>query len=328
MATKDPISELFEQVTSFVPAEVNEMGEEAFEERLLDTYSQFERYFLSSLPLDIDVDEYMAELPDDPCAQPIPVAEFADTLTQAAELLRTIGGTPALVSPRTPADSLSDPSRLSDLKQRVSIDDLPFDMLSERQKSAVMACREFMFSASNLIWTLKDLIDEINEELNSPEFEEMGGEEMEVLEESTTIVGHEQSKGESHKPRPIYFDEVSYDENELRRICSALKTWAWLNDETDEDDFVFFFTGVGEVPCRPLLWDKGNVRLSLLLSVLTKDSSPWKKAEGIFLIRDKNDVDKYESAKASSLRVTYSQTIGSDKYLKKLDEVKRVIGLK
>lgn len=326
MTTRDPISEFFEKVTSIVPAEVNRMKPGEFGETLEEAYVQFEEYFLSSLPFSFDIDEYREE-EGDACSVPIPVSQFADTLSQAAELLRTIGKNPAAVSPRFPAQSFKDTGALDNLYERVSIEDLPYDALSRRQQEAIATCQELMNDTSRLLESIMDLIKEIDEELDEPLNEppisdDLGGLEAEIV--LTTNV--------HASPIPLFFDETNYGVNELRRICSSLIKWNWLDEETDEDDFVFFFSGEGLLPLQRLQWRNNNVRLSLLLSLLTQDKVVWKKASDIFKIRNKKydgeDPDmEYLPVKANTLRVTYSYTMGSDKYLKKLDEVKRVIGL-
>lgn len=331
MTTRDPFSEFFEKVTSFVPAEVNRMKPGDFGETLEEAYVQFEEYFLSSLPFSFDIDEYREEEgTQDACSVPIPVSQFADTLSQAAELLRTIGKNPAVVSPRFPVQSSKETGALGYLNERVSIGDLPYDALSRRQQEAVNACQELMNSTSHLIETIMNLIKGIDEELDEPLQETLIGGDRGGLELNTAL-----PPVDPVSPIPFFFVDTNYAEDELRSICSALKEWNWLDEDTAEEDFVFYFIGKGGVPSQHLLWSDNNVRLSLLLSILTQDRAVWKKASRIFKIKNKaydwadsdSRVDEYLPVKANTLRVTYSYTVGSDKYLKKLDEVKRVIGL-
>ena len=328
MTTRNPISEFFEKATSFVPAEVNRMENEAFEEQVADAYSRFEDYLVSSLPFDFDIDEYREEEGmDDACYAWMPVSKFADKLSQAAQMLKIAGMKPSPVSPHLPAGSSKESGLPSDLNERVSIDDLPYDKLNKRQQEAVLVCQERMNDASRLLESIMDLIKEIDEELDEPLQVFFDGN---ICEDSEPdMIG---PIDVDSPPIPYFFDETNYGENELRRICSSLIEWNWLDEETDEDDFVFFFSGEGLLPLQRLHWRNNNVRLSLLLSLLTQDRTVWKKAAQIFAVRNKDydweDPDmEYLPVKANTLRVTYSYTVGSDKYLKKLDEVKRVIGL-
>lgn len=331
MTTRDPISEFFEKATSFVPAEVDRMEAETFEEQITDAYSRFEDYLASSLPFDFDIDEYREEEGmDDACYPWMPASKFADKLSQAAQMLKIAGMKPSLVSPHLPAGPSKESGLPSDLNERVSIDDLPYDKLNKRQQEAVRVCQERMNDASRLLESIMDLIKEIDEELDEPLQVFFDGNICE--DDEPDMVG---PIDVDSPPIPYFFDDANYDEDELRRICSSLVKWNWLSEETDEDDFAFFFSGEGLLPLQRLQWENNNVRLSLLLSLLTSDSTVWKKASEIFVIRNKkydfstntDGIDEYLPVKANTLRVTYSYTIGSDKYLKKLDEVKRVIGL-
>ncbi len=328
MTTRDPIFEFFEKATSYVPAEVDRMETKAFEEQINDAYSQFEDYVLSSLPFDFDIEEYREEEGMvAACSTPISVNQFADTLSQTAELLRTVSKKPSPVPLRFQVQSFKDTGALGNLDGRISIEDLPYDKLSKRQQEAVHACQELMNDTSRLLESIMDLIKEIDEELEEPLHEPLIGDDRSGLEPEIVLTTNVHAS-----PIPFFFDETNYGENELRRICSSLIEWNWLDEETDEDDFVFFFSGEGLLPLQRLQWRNNNVRLSLLLSLLTQDKTVWKKASDIFKIRNKkydgDDPDmEYLPVKANTLRVTYSYTMGSDKYLKKLDEVKRVIGL-
>ena len=73
----------------------------------------------------------------------------------------------------------------------------------------------------------------------------------------------------------------------MRELCYRLINQGFLDIKTSIDDFVYFFSGIGEVPNNYLIWHGTNVSLSIFLDsyfikIRTDVPSKWKLAERIF----------------------------------------------
>ena len=99
-------------------------------------------------------------------------------------------------------------------------------------------------------------------------------------EEIKEITNHNKYYGE-------HFPSIYSQEDEVRKLCYKLINQGFLDIKTSIDDFVYFFSGIGEVPNNYLIWHGTNVSLSIFLDcyfikIKTDVPSKWKHAERIF----------------------------------------------
>ena len=99
-------------------------------------------------------------------------------------------------------------------------------------------------------------------------------------EEIKEITNHNKFYGE-------HFPSIYSREDEVRELCYRLINQGFLDIKTSIDDFVYFFSGIGEVPNNYLIWHGTNVSLSIFLDsyfikIRTDVPSKWKLAERIF----------------------------------------------
>lgn len=99
-------------------------------------------------------------------------------------------------------------------------------------------------------------------------------------EEIKEITNHNKFYGE-------HFPSIYKNETDLRKLCNELINQGFLERDTSIDDFVYFFSGKGEVPKRHLEWVGKNTNLSIFLDcyfikINTDIPSKWKLAQRIF----------------------------------------------
>ena len=89
-----------------------------------------------------------------------------------------------------------------------------------------------------------------------------------------------------------------YTENQLICILKMLKENAYIDIDTQDADFIYFFSGKGDVPSIGLKWTTIHSTLTIFLKTFfDNDDRIWKKAEVIFNISNLSKTYNRESTK-------------------------------
>ena len=83
-----------------------------------------------------------------------------------------------------------------------------------------------------------------------------------------------------------HYDNV-YTQSQLLYILKTLKEKGYIANDTDENSFIYFFSGRGDVPTHGLEWKSTQIGLAVFLKVFyCNDTQIWMKAENIFGIKN------------------------------------------
>lgn len=81
--------------------------------------------------------------------------------------------------------------------------------------------------------------------------------------------------------RKAYYE--GYSVEKITQLFDFLIKKGYLDCNTSKDEFIYYFTGVGEQPTNTLKWCRENVQLAILIGKLfDTDEKKWHKAEQIF----------------------------------------------
>ncbi|MBQ8337093.1 MAG: hypothetical protein IJY44_06145 [Bacteroidaceae bacterium] len=81
--------------------------------------------------------------------------------------------------------------------------------------------------------------------------------------------------------RKPYYE--GYSVEKITQLFDFLIKKGFLDCNTSKDEFIYYFTGVGEQPINTLKWCRTNVQLAILIGKLfDTDEKKWHKAEQIF----------------------------------------------
>lgn len=81
--------------------------------------------------------------------------------------------------------------------------------------------------------------------------------------------------------RKPYYE--GYSVEKITQLFDFLIKKGFLDCNTSKDEFIYYFTGVGEQPTNTLKWCRANVQLAILIGKLfDTDGKKWHKAEQIF----------------------------------------------
>ncbi|MBR3608648.1 MAG: hypothetical protein IKL50_02035 [Bacteroidales bacterium] len=81
--------------------------------------------------------------------------------------------------------------------------------------------------------------------------------------------------------RKPYYE--GYSVEKITQLFDFLIKKGYLDCNTSKDEFIYYFTGVGEQPTNTLKWCRANVQLAILIGKLfDTDEKKWHKAEQIF----------------------------------------------
>lgn len=95
----------------------------------------------------------------------------------------------------------------------------------------------------------------------------------------------------------MHYDET-YTDSQLLYILTNFKDKGYIANSTNEKDFMYFFSGKGDVPEHGLKWSSTQIGLAVFLKVFYyNDNQIWKKAENIFGI---GNLSKTYNCKAES----------------------------
>ena len=114
----------------------------------------------------------------------------------------------------------------------------------------------------------------------------------------TTLI--ESNEGSVEKAVPHF---EGYSVQKITELYNFLIGRGYLDAHTPKDDFIYYFTGEGNVPTNGMKWVGKNVDLSILITLLFghNDERRWKKSEEIF---DK----KYLRSSYSNIRFDIDKT--------------------
>ena len=126
------------------------------------------------------------------------------------------------------------------------------------------------------------------------------------------------------KPINCFYNRVEYAEGELRELYGKMAWDQWIdNEQTSEDDFVFFFSGHGVPPLKRIRWMRSSTSLSFFIKRMTEDTRIWKITSKVFEIR--NNSLQFLPVDGNKLNVQYYTATGRDKYLGEILEVDRLL---
>jgi hypothetical protein len=115
-----------------------------------------------------------------------------------------------------------------------------------------------------------------------------------IENKNDTSNSNENSKDE---PKLPHYNN-RYTENQLMCILKMLKENAYIDIDTQDADFIYFFSGKGDVPSIGLKWTTIHSTLTIFLKTFfDNDDRIWKKAEVIFNISNLSKTYNRESTK-------------------------------
>lgn len=100
-----------------------------------------------------------------------------------------------------------------------------------------------------------------------------------------------------------FFVDVRFEEEELPHIYENLVRNGWMSGaRTSLDDFIYYFTGKGFRPTKPVLWKQGEDELCLFLEEMTIDIKDLNKAALIFEKQRKGGIRLVDNRQLSASR--------------------------
>lgn len=123
----------------------------------------------------------------------------------------------------------------------------------------------------------------------------------------------------SEEDHNTYFTSVKYDRQELTTIYNRLVEHRWIDRRTPLRAFLYYFTGEGLKPTKPIRWLPDITALTLFLERMTfENKKKWAKAAKIF---------EKEGAKMSrkTLSVSYDRVYDEEIKREICDELDRKI---
>ena len=116
--------------------------------------------------------------------------------------------------------------------------------------------------------------------------------QMQIVEKYLVLISKKRKK---NRPQFIinlqeetyeHYDNV-YTQSQLLYILKTLKEKGYIANDTDENSFIYFFSGRGDVPTHGLEWKSTQIGLAVFLKVFYyNDTQIWMKAENIFGIKN------------------------------------------
>lgn len=303
MASNHPISDFQELLTGIVPSEVVSKGIDAFNDEVHEAFMAFADYVLSSVNLEFD-DEFERDMFIMPEACNAPVSSVFIAVNETQELLDELGVRDLQgeeleppqeheeVEPTRWIDGMMSPAMLIHSLDRFNIDTLPSDSKSEVLRAAISTCREYAAIMMSFVERVADICNN-------------GKGTLELI--------------------PYFFKDVNKTEQQLRHICGILKDKRYIEPATNEDDFVYFFTGKGTVPNQRLRWLKKNtVLFTIFISEMTSDNRRWKTASSVFETWSRKAKD-YSPPDEGVLGSTYNRAPEQEVYPSHVAEINALL---
>ena len=95
-------------------------------------------------------------------------------------------------------------------------------------------------------------------------------------------------KEDSSDENAPFFNLVDYKEEEMRVAYRNAVLNHFIDGETSESDFLYYFGRSSTQPTGEIKWTSSVVELTAFLTAITADAHLWKKAAEVFLVLDKN----------------------------------------
>lgn len=101
----------------------------------------------------------------------------------------------------------------------------------------------------------------------------------------------------------MHYTKVNLSMPQLQKLFQHFVEEGNLSPETNESDFIYYFSGIGEEPQTKLHWESSKTLLSIYIKELTgMNSRPeWRFTDGIF-----------DNITASALRDLHSRPYSKD----------------
>lgn len=287
-----------------VPSEVVSKGIEVFEDEIHNAFMAFADCVLQSVNLEFeDEHERLFFIMPEACIAPVSSVVIAVNETQ--ELLDELGVKDLQgeeleppqehveVEPTRWIDGMMSPAMLIQSLDRFNIDTLPSDSKNEVLRAAISTCREYAAIMMNFVERVADICNN-------------GKGTLELI--------------------PTFFKNVNKTEQELRQICRNLKDKRYIEPATNEDDFVYFFSGKGTVPNQRLRWiNKNNTLFSIFIAELApNDSCLWKTASSVFETW-RRGAKEYSPPDEKTLGSTYNRAPEQEVYPSHVAEINALL---
>lgn len=101
----------------------------------------------------------------------------------------------------------------------------------------------------------------------------------------------------------MHYTKINLTIPQLKRLFEHFVEEGYLSPDTREQDFIYYFSGVGTQPQTKLHWLSTKTLLSIYIKELTGNEGrpEWKYTDGVF-----------DNATAASLRDTHSRPFSKD----------------
>lgn len=111
---------------------------------------------------------------------------------------------------------------------------------------------------------------------------------------------------------PTYFTSVPKEVYQLKNAYKYLIENEWIEENIEEDEFLFFFNGRGKASNKKILWNEAKKYLALFVAAISNGDDRWSVASQIFEIRN-NKTGMYTPVSNKLRNNYYEATNISDK---------------
>lgn len=136
------------------------------------------------------------------------------------------------------------------------------------------------------------------------------GKRMRTMIQRTII---QQQPSYSSKP---YFKHSKMTTDKLEGLYKVLVSKGWLHEQTPQSDFIYYFSGIGDIPSDKMVWKASKTYLSIFISCMENDNPEWVIAEQVFC-------DMTAKSLKSLLSTAYNKSV--DSYYEKQKEIQALI---
>ena len=101
----------------------------------------------------------------------------------------------------------------------------------------------------------------------------------------------------------MHYTKINLTTLQLKKLFQHLIDDGCLSPETNESDFIYYFSGIGQEPLTRLHWLSSKTLLSIYIKELTGTNSrpEWKSTDSVF-----------DNVSASALRDLHSRPFSKD----------------
>ena len=285
------IKTLFDKITIIHPEKVGLLGEIGLEQELIANVRLFAEEIWNSLPISTEntmpiIGDSLPFATDSYCSEDILqsyLSSINDSIKNISTLLQEIQKLT-----KTPQSNLKKstrmPESLKECQMNISTGNFPVSCSGITGKTNI----EEGCDAMGIPCSLDNLLN-YGEMLFSTYKNAAVMVEDFIMRTASMLMTEEEIK-EITNPNKYYgehFPSIYSQEDDVKKLCYELINQGFLDIKTSIDDFVYFFSGIGEVPNNYLIWHGTNVSLSIFLDcyfikIKTDVPSKWKHAERIF----------------------------------------------